>query len=128
MTATKNILVLVLTLMTSSLFAQPPGGGNRPAMPSAEERVDQLVEKLDKAVSLSENQKESSKTIFASYFETMQKNMKPGTRPSKEDMEEANSTTITKLKAFLDADQIKKFEKIESEFFQAPERRSRRKN
>ena len=28
MTATKNILVLVLTLMTSSLFAQPPGGGN----------------------------------------------------------------------------------------------------
>lgn len=128
MTATKNILFLVLTLMTSSLFAQPPGGGNRPSMPSAEERINQLVEKLDKAVSLSDNQKESSKTVFASYFEAMQEKMKPGTRPSKEYMEEANSATLTELKALLTADQIKKFEKIESEFFQAPERRPRRKN
>ncbi len=127
MTATKNILLLVLTLMTSSLFAQPPGGGNRPSMPSAEERVSQLVEKLDKAVALSEDQKESSKIIFASHFETMQKKMK-GTRPSKEDMDEANSVTLTELKALLTTDQVKKFEKVESNFFQAPERRTRRRN
>ena len=127
MSATKNILLLVLTLMTSSLFAQPPGM-QRPNMPSSEERVNLLVEKLDKAVTLTEDQKESSKTIFAGYFETMQKNIKPGTRPSKEDMEEANSATITELKALLNADQLKKFEKIESEFFQASERRPRRKN
>ena len=128
MTATKNMLFLVLTLMTSSLFAQPPGGGNRSSMPSAEERVNQLVEKLDKAVSLTDDQKESSKTVFASYFETMQKKMKPGTRPSKEDMDEVNSTTLTELKALLTADQIKKFKKVESEFFQPSERRPRRKN
>jgi len=127
----KIVLTLVVALCaTMMVSAQPPQGGKGGKHgPNPEKMVEQRVNELDKAVGLSDTQKQEITQIYKEEMEAMKKNapqcdgkeVKKGEKPSEEQikaqreaMDAQRQATDARIEALLSTDQKTKYAEFKS--------------
>lgn len=110
-------LLLALLLGATTIFAQPRGKSPQPPLLPDEKQIEQMVEELAESVQLTDSQKSEVLKLFKEHFETMGKMMKPdkgGGQQHREQMEKIRAEFEAKVKALLNDEQKKGFEKFMS--------------
>ena len=109
------------TLLTATLFAQPPHPDGPPKPPPVAERCKHDSTKLQLYVVLSSPQISNVKTAFFSFYNEMDALMQaPKTAPAKEGVEKIRSKRDLTLKAIFNAQQFDRFETFEKDFMPPP--------
>ena len=103
----KSIVTLVAMMLATSLFAQPPGGGQQgpPPIPNAKE-ITKMVTEMSAEINLDEAQKESVQEIYTAHFEIVSEKVEAG-RPERKEMEALDTKLQEDVEAILDEDQQK---------------------
>lgn len=102
----KSILTVVAIIISTSIFAQPPGGGKQgpPALPDTEE-IAKMVTEMSEEINLDETQQESVLEVYTDHFEAVSEKMEAG-RPDRDEMEALDAKLEEDVKALLSDDQI----------------------
>lgn len=106
MKSLKSILTLVAIIVSTSIFAQPPGGGKQgpPALPDAEE-ISKMVTEMSAEINLEEEQQESVLEVYTDHFEAVSEKLEAG-RPDRDEMEALDAKLEEDVKSLLSDDQI----------------------
>lgn len=118
---------ILILLGASAAFAQggPPGGGRGgggqgrggpPPLPDAEQ-IEAMVDELDEALDLSDEQEAQVSELYVAHFEEVEEAMSDG-RPDRSRMESLRSDFEDDVKAVLDDDQQEAFD----EYLESQER------
>lgn len=105
-------IAIISLFISSSVFAQPPGGGGqkggqqgRPPVPNSKQ-VQKMVTDLSKALFLNEKQETEISTIYVDHFSEVSNKMKSG-RPERTEMEALETKFEKKVSAVLTEEQQK---------------------
>lgn len=101
---------VAMTIMCVS--AQPPQGGQRGPM-----TPEQMVERLDKQLTLSSEQKTKLTEVYTKQFAEMRKMFEEGERPEPEEMRAMFEKNEAAVKAVLNDEQKAKYEQMRKEMF-----------
>lgn len=113
-----GLLIIVVFLLNSFIYAQPPRGEEQqggqqgeqqqgpPPIPNAKQVVE-MVEKLDKEIKLTDNQAAAVKRLYNEHFETVKSKISGNTRPKREDMEALKKDLEKKVNSILTVEQKK---------------------
>lgn len=126
----KSVVVLSILLVSTSLFAQPPRGGQRngqqqgpPSVPG-NKQIEQMVTDLAGELSLSADQKTEVLSLYQDHFKQVKKKISGNSRPSREEMEALDASLVKKVKGVLTEDQKSKYETyLKSQRERRPQRR-----
>jgi hypothetical protein len=113
-----SLLVIIVMLITTSAFAQQ---GNRKSL-SNEERVSNVITKIEKKIEITETQKLVIENAFISFFEQADKERVSGERPSRVVMENIEKERDQKIKQVLSEDKYESYLKISCQLRPAPPR------
>lgn len=112
----KSFLVCSILLVSASLFAQQPGGGQRggrqagpPPVPN-NQQIEKMVTNLASELSLSTNQKTKVLGFYKEHFKQVKKKISGNNRPKREEMEALDAALTKKVKAVLTDNQKIKYE------------------
>lgn len=111
----KSILVLTILFVSSAIFAQPSGGGQKgghqgpPPIPD-EEQITEMVSDLADNLSLSEAQEEKALALYKAHFVQVKEKTSENSRPDREEMQALQAALEKNVKAELTDDQKSKYE------------------
>lgn len=115
MNAFKSILSTTLILLSLSVFAQGPGGGQRggqqgpPPVPNAKQ-IKKMVADLATEINLTAEQETAVLRLYTEHFEDVKAMTSGSSRPDREKMEALKVNLEKSVKALLNADQNKVYE------------------
>ncbi|WP_372755527.1 hypothetical protein [Labilibaculum sp.] len=103
-------IAVIMLLSNKTVQAQPGGGGQQgpPSLPTASE-IKTMVTELTTSLELNEDQSSEIYDLFVEHFEAVEDKMSAG-RPSREDMEELESSFTEEVNALLTEEQQEGFE------------------
>lgn len=111
----KSFLVLFIVLLSTSVFAQPPGGGQRggqqgpPPVPN-DKQIEKMVSDLGKELALSKEQEIKVLALYKGHFAQIKQKTSGNIRPDRDEMETLKSVFEKKVKAELTKEQGSKYE------------------
>jgi C4-type Zn-finger protein len=117
-TKMKSLLVIIVMLISTSSFAQQ---GNRKSL-STEERVSNVITKIEKKIEITDSQKLVIEDAFTSFFEKADKEKANSERPSREVMENLEKERNQKIKLTLSEDKYDAYLKISDQLRPTPPR------
>jgi hypothetical protein len=97
------LVSMIILIANNSIQAQQRGQQGPPPMPT-DDQIEQMVEDLDKALSLTDEQEKQISEKYFAHFEEVEKMIKAG-RPSREDMETLEADFNKEVKLLLTEDQ-----------------------
>jgi len=110
----KKLIMAGFCLLTGAvLFAQPPH--DRPKPPQPEERWQHDSNKISESVKLDAKQLEKAKTVFMSFYKTMDELHAKVEKQNKEQFDKVVKQRNDELKKVLPADQYDAFMKMEKQ-------------
>lgn len=107
---TSLFAIAVIMLLSNKTVQAQPGGGQQgpPSLPTASE-IKTMVTELTTSLELNEDQSSEIYDLFVEHFEAVEDKMSAG-RPSREDMEELESSFTEEVNALLTEEQQEGFE------------------
>ena len=105
-----GVLVMFIALfVSSSVFAQPPGGGQQgpPSVPNAKQ-IQKKVAKVSKKLSLSDKQEIQVSKLYTAHYEEVKSKLKSG-RPEQKEMEALENKFEKEVNKVLTTEQQKLF-------------------
>lgn len=111
----KSFLACSILLVSTSLFAQHPGGGQRGGQPGpppipSNKQIEQMVTDLAGKLSLSADQKTKVLSLYKEHFKQVKEKTSGNSRPRREEMEALDATLAKNVKAVLTQNQKSKYE------------------
>lgn len=107
-TKLKSLAVIIVMLITTSAMAQQ---GKR-ERPSVEQRVINVITKIEKKIEFDESQKATIEEAFTGFFTSADEKMNSGNRPEKAEMEALEKQRDIKIKEVLSQKQYEEYLKI----------------
>ena len=111
----KSFLVFAIFLVSTSVIAQPPGGGQGgghqgpPPIPN-DKQIEKMVDDLAKELSLSTEKEEKVLGLYKAHFTQVKAKTSGNSRPKREEMEALDATLEKNVKAELTKEQITKYD------------------
>lgn len=97
------LVSMIILIASNSIQAQQRGQQGPPPIPT-DDQIEKMVEDLDKALSLTDEQEKQISEKYFAHFEEVEKRMKKG-RPNREDMEALKADFNKEVKLLLKEDQ-----------------------
>lgn len=114
-----NTLIVMMLVFTGSMFAQPRGGDHQPPPLPDSTEIAQMVDELAARLELTVEQKNQIDKLFRDHFSEVKQRMEKGRVP-REEMEALRAELEKAVKALLDNDQRKEFDKFMKEHTPGP--------
>ena len=111
----KSFLVLSILLISTSVFAQAPGGGQRsgqqgpPPIPDTKQ-IEKMVSDLADEIVLNTDQEVKILELYKAHFVQVKELSTGNSRPDKSKMQALNATFEKQVKAKLTKTQVNKYE------------------
>ena len=111
----KSFLVISILFLSTSIFAQPPGGGQRggqqgpPTIPN-DKQIEKMVSDLADALTLSNEQEAEILELYKAHFTQVKEKTSGKSRPDREEMDSLKLAFEKQVKAELSKEQATKYE------------------
>ena len=112
----KKTVSLAIAFVFSAFTLLMAQGGPQQMDPA--ERAKTTVERLKPELSLTEQQEKDITPVYTAYFESFQKMMQSGERPTPEARQKMTTERNEKLKKYLSEEQMKKLAEYEEKMMQ----------
>lgn len=115
MKTVKLFLIVSILLVSTSLFAQPPGGGQRggqqgpPPIPN-DKQIEKMGSEIADELTLSNEQETKVLNLYKAHFAQVKEKNEGNNRPDRQEMEALKSTLEKQVKAELTREQTTKYE------------------
>ena len=121
---TKATFIICAISLLSIISANAQQGNSE--IPPINERINRVIQKIEKKITITENQKSEITTAFTQFFEKADAEIKSGKRPDKEVMHNLELERDNKIKKVLSEKQYEEYLRISCQLRPHPDRKGER--